>query len=83
VAQTVRGQRVALGPFDTPLAETWEAVCTLWRAHSPMRRAATPAEIARCVTSLIDSDYLIGEVLLSDLTRATSWTGSDCGSLTC
>jgi NAD(P)-dependent dehydrogenase (short-subunit alcohol dehydrogenase family) len=66
LAPEIRVNAVAPGLVDTPLTETWETARTLWREHSPMRRAATPADIAQCVTALIDSDYLTGEVLLAD-----------------
>jgi NAD(P)-dependent dehydrogenase (short-subunit alcohol dehydrogenase family) len=66
LAPEIRVNAVAPGLVDTPLTETWEAARTLWREHSPMRRAATPADIAQCVTALIESDYLTGEVLLAD-----------------
>jgi NAD(P)-dependent dehydrogenase (short-subunit alcohol dehydrogenase family) len=66
LAPEIRVNAVAPGLVDTPLTETWEAARTLWREHSPMRRPATPADIAQCVTALIDSDYLTGEVLLAD-----------------
>jgi NAD(P)-dependent dehydrogenase (short-subunit alcohol dehydrogenase family) len=66
LAPEIRVNAVAPGLVDTPLTETWEAARTLWRERSPMRRAATPADIAQCVIALIDSDYLTGEVLLAD-----------------
>lgn len=66
LAPEIRVNAVAPGLVDTPLTETWESARTLWREHSPMRRAATPADIAQCVTALVESDYLTGEVLLSD-----------------
>ena len=66
LAPDIRVNAVAPGLVDTPLTETWEAAQTLWREHSPMRRAATPADIAQAVAGLIDSDYLTGEVLLAD-----------------
>ena len=31
-----------------------------------MRRAASPEDIAQAVAMLVDSDYLTGEILLSD-----------------
>jgi NAD(P)-dependent dehydrogenase (short-subunit alcohol dehydrogenase family) len=66
LAPDIRVNAVAPGLVDTPLTGTWEAARTLWREHSPMRRAATPADIAQAVAALIDSDYLTGEILLAD-----------------
>lgn len=62
----IRVNAVAPGLVDTPLTETWESARALWRERSPMRRAATPADIAQSVTALIESGYLTGEILLSD-----------------
>jgi NAD(P)-dependent dehydrogenase (short-subunit alcohol dehydrogenase family) len=66
LAPDIRVNAVAPGLVDTPLTQTWDTARTLWREHSPMRRAATPADIAQCVTALINSDYLTGEILLAD-----------------
>ena len=57
---------VAPGLVDTPLTVDWTAAQTLWRARSPMRRAAKPEGIAQAVALLAASDYLTGEILLSD-----------------
>jgi NAD(P)-dependent dehydrogenase (short-subunit alcohol dehydrogenase family) len=38
----------------------------LWRTPAPMRRAASPEDIAKAVVMLIESDYLTGKILLSD-----------------
>jgi NAD(P)-dependent dehydrogenase (short-subunit alcohol dehydrogenase family) len=51
---------------DTPLTAEWTGAQELWRARAPMRRAASPEDIANAVAMLVDSDYLTGEVLLSD-----------------
>jgi NAD(P)-dependent dehydrogenase (short-subunit alcohol dehydrogenase family) len=51
---------------DTPLTADWHAAQQLWKERAPMRRAASPADIAQAVSMLIASDYLTGEILLSD-----------------
>jgi NAD(P)-dependent dehydrogenase (short-subunit alcohol dehydrogenase family) len=57
---------VAPGLVDTPLTADWTAAQELWREQSPMRRAASPNDIAQAVMMLVASDYLTGEILLSD-----------------
>jgi NAD(P)-dependent dehydrogenase (short-subunit alcohol dehydrogenase family) len=62
----IRVNAVAPGLVDTPLTADWTGAQELWRERSPMRRAASPDDIANAVAMLVDSDYLNGEVLLSD-----------------
>ncbi|HBK06653.1 MAG TPA: short-chain dehydrogenase [Acetobacteraceae bacterium] len=66
LAPDIRVNAVAPGLVDTPLTADWTAAQRLWREHSPMRRAARPEDIAQAVAMLIASDYLTGEILLSD-----------------
>ena len=66
LAPDIRVNAVAPGLVDTPLTADWTEAQALWRAHSPMRRAASPQDIADAVAMLVASDYLTGEVLLSD-----------------
>lgn len=62
----IRVNAVAPGLVDTPLTADWTAAQELWRERAPMRRAASPDDIAHAVAMLVASDYLTGEVLLSD-----------------
>ncbi|WP_208514036.1 SDR family oxidoreductase [Variovorax paradoxus] len=62
----IRVNAVAPGLVDTPLTADWTAAQALWRERAPMRRAASPDDIAHAVAMLVASDYLTGEVLLSD-----------------
>lgn len=62
----IRVNAVAPGLVDTPLTAEWTAAQALWRDRAPMRRAASPEDIANAVLMLVDSDYLTGEILLSD-----------------
>jgi NAD(P)-dependent dehydrogenase (short-subunit alcohol dehydrogenase family) len=62
----IRVNAVAPGLVDTPLTADWTAAQALWRDHSPMRRAAKPEDIAQMVSMLVASDYITGEILLSD-----------------
>lgn len=66
LAPDIRVNAVAPGLVDTPLTADWIAAQKLWREHSPMRRAALPEDIAQAVAMLVASDYLTGEILLSD-----------------
>jgi NAD(P)-dependent dehydrogenase (short-subunit alcohol dehydrogenase family) len=62
----VRVNAVAPGLVDTPLTADWTAAQELWRERSPMRRAATPDDVAGLVADLVSSDYLTGEVVVLD-----------------
>lgn len=62
----IRVNAVAPGLVDTPLTADWTAAQALWRERAPMHRAARPDDIAHAVAMLVASDYLTGEVLLSD-----------------
>jgi NAD(P)-dependent dehydrogenase (short-subunit alcohol dehydrogenase family) len=66
LAPDVRVNAVAPGLVDTPLTAQWTQAQALWRERSPMRRAASPEDIAQAVSLLVASDYLTGEILLSD-----------------
>jgi len=66
LAPDIRVNAVAPGLVDTPLTADWTQAQALWRDKAPMRRAASPEDIAQAVSMLIASDYLTGEVLLSD-----------------
>lgn len=66
LAPTIRVNAVAPGLVDTPLTADWTAVQELWRTRAPMRRPASPEDIAQAVMMFVQSDYLTGEILLSD-----------------
>ncbi|MBB5605681.1 MULTISPECIES: SDR family NAD(P)-dependent oxidoreductase [unclassified Janthinobacterium] len=66
LAPEIRVNAVAPGLVDTPLTADWTAAQQLWRERSPMRRAAQPEDIAQAVAMLVASNYLTGEILLSD-----------------
>ncbi|MDP9651922.1 SDR family NAD(P)-dependent oxidoreductase [Paraburkholderia caledonica] len=66
LAPEIRVNAVAPGLVDTPLTADWKHAQQLWKERSPMRRAASPADIAQAVALLVASDYLTGEILLSD-----------------
>ena len=62
----VRVNAVAPGLVDTPLTAGWTEAQRVWRERSPMRRAATPEDVAGLVADLVASDYLTGEVVVLD-----------------
>jgi len=66
LAPHIRVNAVAPGLVDTPMTADWTQAQALWRDKAPMRRAASPADIAQAVSMLAASDYLTGEILLSD-----------------
>ncbi|PCE24027.1 short-chain dehydrogenase [Paraburkholderia acidicola] len=66
LAPDIRVNAVAPGLVDTPLTAGWTQAQQLWKERAPMRRAASPEDIAQAVALLVASDYLTGEILLSD-----------------
>jgi NAD(P)-dependent dehydrogenase (short-subunit alcohol dehydrogenase family) len=66
LAPDIRVNAVAPGLVDTPLTAEWTQAQQLWKERSPMQRAARPEDIAQVVSLLVASDYLTGEVVLSD-----------------
>jgi len=66
LAPQIRVNAVAPGLVDTPMTAEWTQAQQLWKERSPMGRAASPEDIAQAVAMLVASDYLTGEILLSD-----------------
>ena len=66
LAPDIRVNAVAPGLVDTPLTANWTQAQELWKTRAPMRRSASPEDIAQAVAMLVASDYLTGEILLSD-----------------
>ncbi|MGB6104063.1 MAG: SDR family oxidoreductase [Pusillimonas sp.] len=66
LAPHIRVNAVAPGLVDTPMTADWTQAQQLWKERAPMRRAASPEDIAQLVAMLAASDYLTGEILLSD-----------------
>ncbi|OWT65638.1 SDR family NAD(P)-dependent oxidoreductase [Candidimonas nitroreducens] len=66
LAPEIRVNAVAPGLVDTPLTADWIHAQQLWKERAPMRRAASPDDIAQAVSMIAASDYLTGEILLMD-----------------
>ena len=62
----VRVNAVAPGLVATPWTEDWDDLHQLVTAMAPLRRVATPDDIAEAVLGLIRSTYVTGEVLVVD-----------------
>lgn len=70
-ASRIRVNAVAPGPVDTPMIQVLhsQAERDLWLTHVPMRRYATPDEIAGGIAYLLDEDlasYVTGHILAID-----------------
>ncbi|MDE2088943.1 MAG: SDR family oxidoreductase [Gammaproteobacteria bacterium] len=66
LAPQVRVNAIAPGLVDTPMTQSWQAAQELWRDRAPMRRGASPEEIADVACMLVNSSYLTGEVIIAD-----------------
>ncbi len=62
----IRVNAVAPGLVDTPWTADWHDLRALVAAMAPMKRSATPADVAELVMGLIRSSYVTGEVIVLD-----------------
>ena len=62
----VRVNAVAPGLVDTPWTADWDGVREYVHAQAPMRRSASPADVAEVVLGLVRSSYVTGEVVVVD-----------------
>jgi NAD(P)-dependent dehydrogenase (short-subunit alcohol dehydrogenase family) len=62
----VRVNAVAPGLVKTPWTEEWDDLHQLVEAMAPLRRVATPDDVAEVVLGLIRSTYVTGEVTVVD-----------------
>lgn len=62
----VRVNAVAPGLVDTPMTRTWTDAQETWATRAPMRRAATPEDVADLVAAIVANGYLTGEVVVLD-----------------
>ncbi len=66
VAPDVRVNAVAPGLVDTPWTQGWDTVRQFVHAHAPMRRSASPSDVAEVVMGIVRSTYVTGEVVVFD-----------------
>ena len=62
----IRVNAVAPGLVDTPWTQDWDEIRSLVTAMAPMRRSATPGDVAEVVMGLVRSTYVTGEVVVVD-----------------
>jgi len=62
----VRVNAVAPGLVDTPWTEDWDELREHVHAQAPMRRSATPGDVAEVVMGLVRSSYVTGQVVVVD-----------------
>ncbi len=62
----VRVNAVAPGLVDTPWTADWDEVRALVQAAAPLRRSATPDDVAEVVMGLVRSAYVTGQVVVVD-----------------
>jgi ketoreductase RED2 len=62
----IRVNAVAPGLVDTPWTEEWDVVREFVHAQAPLRRSATPEDVAELIVGLARSAYVTGEVVLVD-----------------
>jgi NAD(P)-dependent dehydrogenase (short-subunit alcohol dehydrogenase family) len=60
----IRVNAVAPGLVDTPWTADWHETRELVKAFTPMKRPATPGDVAEVVMGLVRSDYITGEVIV-------------------
>ena len=66
LAPDIRVNAVAPGLVDTPWTKDWDDIRALVTAMAPMKRPATPDDIAEVVMAFVRSSYVTGEVLVVD-----------------
>ena len=62
----VRVNAVAPGLVATPWTQDWDDLHQLVAAMAPLRRVATPDDVAEAVLGLVRATYVTGEVLVVD-----------------
>ncbi|MHB8335490.1 MAG: SDR family NAD(P)-dependent oxidoreductase [Acidimicrobiales bacterium] len=66
VGPEVRVNAVAPGLVDTEWTAQWDAVRLHVQTVAPLRRSATPEDVAAAIESLVDNVYVTGQILAVD-----------------
>jgi ketoreductase RED2 len=66
VGPEVRVNAVAPGLVDTPWTAEWQDLHEAIKVMAPMRRSATPEDVAEVVMTLVDATYVTGQVWIVD-----------------
>jgi len=66
VGPDVRVNAVAPGLVDTPWSKDWDVVRDFVRAVAPLKRSATPDDIADVIVALATTPYVTGQVVVVD-----------------
>lgn len=66
VGPEVRVNAVAPGLVDTQWTATWDAVRHHVQSVAPLRRSATPEDVASAIEALVDNVYVTGQILAVD-----------------
>ena len=62
----IRVNAVAPGLVDTPWTAEWDVVREFVKAQAPLRRSATPEDVAEVIMGLARSTYMTGQIVLVD-----------------
>jgi NAD(P)-dependent dehydrogenase (short-subunit alcohol dehydrogenase family) len=62
----IRVNAVAPGLVDTPWTEDWTDIRAFVQGAAPLRRSATPEDVAEVVMGLVRSTYVTGQVVVVD-----------------
>jgi ketoreductase RED2 len=62
----IRVNSVAPGLIDTPWTKDWDAVRSVVRERSPLRRSGRPEDVAEVVVELAAARYVTGQVVAVD-----------------
>jgi len=62
----IRVNAVAPGLVDTPWTEDWDDIRAFVQGAAPLRRSATPGDVAEVVMGLVRSSYVTGQVVVVD-----------------
>jgi len=62
----IRVNAVAPGLVDTPWTADWDDIRAFVQGAAPLRRSATPGDVAEVVMGLVRSSYVTGQVVVVD-----------------